>query len=154
MVASLQKTISEIALQPTTTHNNVIMPDDPIPISVGEQMNSIVVEEVNEEIEYTNITINNVVISSRPFDHYINATQLCQAGGKLFKDWLDLSSTKELMDDLVDNRQILRRGLVQTKQGQSWIYPDLSIQLAQWISPKFAMQITRWVRSLFNEGSM
>jgi hypothetical protein len=131
------------------------------PIPLGEQMSSIIIDDVKEEVEYSNITLNNVVITSRPLDHYVNATQLCQAGGKFFKDWFRLESTKELINELSADGRILPSGLVETKRGGndkskqgSWIHPDLSIQLAQWISPKFAIQVSKWIRTLFSDGSI
>ncbi len=30
----------------------------------------------------------------------------------------------------------------------TWIHPDLAIQLAQWISPKFAIQVSKWIREI------
>ena len=90
----------------------------------------------------SHITLNNVVISSRPVDHYVNATQLCQAGGKKFSHWFLLDTTKELMNELSADAGIPASALAETKRGGneknkqgSWIHPDLSIQLAQWISP-------------------
>ena len=137
--------------------------DESIPIPLKEQMSSIIIEDIKEDetVNYSMITLNNVSITSRPIDHYVNATQLCQAGGKLFKDWFRLESTKELINELSADGRILPSGLVETKRGGnnksdqgSWIHPDLSIQLAQWISPKFAIQVSRWVRTLFNKGSV
>jgi hypothetical protein len=46
------------------------------------------------------LTLNSIVIESRAADKFINATQLCKAGGKKFNDWYKLSSTKELIRDL------------------------------------------------------
>ena len=136
--------------------------EDDIPIPLMEQMSSIIIEDVKEDVkddvEYSNITLNNVVISSRPIDHYVNAIKLCQAGGKKFNDWFRLDTTKELMNELSTEA-----GIVETKRGGndkskqrlgSWIHPDLSIQLAQWISPKFAVQVSKWIRSLFSVGSV
>jgi len=144
---------------------------DEIPKNVYEQRNSIIIEEIDEDEkaggddddddENISITLNNIVITSRPIDHYVNATQLCQAGGKKFNDWLRLDTTKELINELSPEAGIPASGLVETKRGGndkskqgSWIHPDLSIQLAQWISPKFAIQISKWVRTLFNKGSV
>ena len=136
---------------------------DSIPISLKEQMSSIIIEDIKEDetVNYSMITLNNVSITSRPIDHYVNATQLCQAGGKLFKDWFRLESTKELINELSADGGILPSAFVETKRGGnnktdqgSWIHPDLSIQLAQWISPKFAIQVSKWVRTLFNKGSV
>jgi hypothetical protein len=130
-------------------------------IPLGKKLDSIVIEEINEDVEYSNITLNNVVITSRPIDHYVNATQLCQAGGKKFNDWIRLDTTKELINELSPEAGIPASGLVEAKRGGndkskqgSWIHPDLSIQLAQWISPKFAIQVSKWIRTLFSDGSI
>ena len=137
--------------------------EESIPIPLKEQMSSIIIEDIKEDetVNYSMITLNNVSITSRPIDHYVNATQLCQAGGKKFSHWFSLDTTKELIKELSADAVIPASGLVETKRGGnnksdqgSWIHPDLSIQLAQWISPKFAIQVSKWVRTLFNKGSV
>ena len=136
--------------------------DEEEAIPLGKKIDSIIInDEDRKEVEYSNITLNNVVITSRPIDHYVNATQLCQAGGKKFNDWIRLDTTKELIDELSPEAGIPASGLVETKRGGndkskqgSWIHPDLSIQLAQWISPKFAIQVSKWIRTLFSDGSL
>jgi hypothetical protein len=162
----LESTVTTIALEANRNNVGDESEDDdidiPIPlIPLGEQMSSIVIEEVKEEIMYSNITLNNVVITSRPLDHYVNATQLCQAGGKKFSHWFSLETTKELINELSSDAGITASLLVETIRGRSskftqgsWIHPDLSIQLAQWISPKFAIQVSKWIRTLFNQGSL
>lgn len=123
------------------------------PIPLSEQMSSII-EETKEDIEYLNITLNNIVITSRPLDHYVNATQLCKAGGKKFSHWFSLDTTKELINELSSDNGIPVSGLSDKSVHGVWIHPDLSIQLAQWISTKFAIQISKWVRTLFNKDSI
>ena len=164
----LESTVTTIALESNRNKEDVDddvgKDDDNIPsplIPLGEQMSSIVIEEVKEDIVYSNITLNNVVITSRPLDHYVNATQLCQAGGKKFSHWFSLETTKELINELSSDAGIPASLLVETVRGQSskftqgsWIHPDLSIQLAQWISPKFSIQVSKWMRELFNQGSI
>jgi len=153
-VISSKKSVDEYTDDDTEQEN--------IPIPLHEKMSSIIIEEIKEEeVEYSNITLNNVVISSRPLDHYVNATQLCQAGGKKFNDWFRLDTTKEFMEELASDAGIPVSLLVESNRGRSakyvqgsWIHPDLSIQLAQWISPKFAIQVSKWIRSLFSEGSV
>ena len=165
-----ESTVVNLAAEPktTTTNNMVFNTEDEnkteIPIPLHEQMSSIVIEEIKEDDDkehYSNITLNNVVITSRPIDHYVNVTQLCQAGGKKFSHWFSLDTTKELINELSADAGIPASGLIETKRGGnekskqgSWIHPDLSIQLAQWISPKFAIQVSKWVRTLFNQGSI
>jgi predicted Zn-dependent protease len=110
----------------------------------------------------TNLTLNNVVIESREGDNYVNATQLCKAGGKSFGLWYRLDSTKDLIRELERNLSNLHicilTPLVDKRVGGnhsgSWIHPDLAIQLAQWISPSFAIQVSRWVRELFTKGTV
>ena len=133
---------------------------DNIPIPLKEQISSIIIEDIKDDsVNYSMITLNNVSITSRPIDHYVNATQLCQAGGKKFSHWFSLDSTKELINALESDAGIPASQLIDTKKGQSshfnqgsWIHPDLSISLAQWISPQFSIQVSKWVRTLFNKG--
>ena len=109
-----------------------------------------------------NIKLNNIVIEARKDDNFINATQLCKAGGKTFKDWHRLNSTKELITELENNLKsnghLCPLKLVDKKVGGnhsgSWVHPDLAVQLAQWLSPKFAIQVSRWIRELFIIGSV
>jgi hypothetical protein len=48
------------------------------------------------------LVLNNITIESRE-DGFINATQLCKAGGKQFNYWHRLASTKELIEALKNN---------------------------------------------------
>jgi KilA-N domain/Meiotically up-regulated gene 113 len=134
-----------------------------IPTPLKDQMSSIIIEDIKEDdtVNYSMITLNNVSITSRPIDHYVNATQLCQAGGKKFSHWFSLDTTKELINALESDAGIPASQLIETKKGQSshfnqgsWIHPDLSISLAQWISPHFSIQVSKWIRTLFNKGSV
>lgn len=110
------------------------------------------------------ITLSGIVVESRASDHFINATQLCKAGGKKFAQWMLLESTRELVAtlkaELSSNVEILtfQKPLIETTKGRygggSWIHPDLAVQLAQWISPAFALQVSRWIRELFATGSV
>ena len=159
-------------------------------------------------IEPGSLTLNNVVIISRVEDNYINATQLCQAGGKKFNDWYRLETTKELINELASDVGIsvsqslitnknetapkavipvlgayslieinkcydknettndagipvsLTYSLIEINKGgnkynqETWVHPQLAIQLAQWISPKFALQVSKWILHLFSNGKV
>jgi hypothetical protein len=118
------------------------------------------------------IELNGIMVLSRLEDGYINATQLCKAGKKFFKDWKRLESTKELIQalesetrnsaaqliDNISNGRNLPLKLIDVKVGGnhsgSWIHPDLAVQLAQWISPIFALQVSRWIRELAMTGKV
>ncbi len=106
------------------------------------------------------LTLNNVAIESRE-DGFINATQLCKAGGKKFNNWYQLDSTKEIIKELEKSLNAgipAFKNLVEVKKGRynsgSWIHPDLAVQLAQWISPSFAIQVSRWIRELLITGNV
>jgi KilA-N domain/T5orf172 domain len=106
------------------------------------------------------LILNDIVIESRS-DGFINATQLCVAGGKKFNNWFQLSSSKELIRvleiDLNAGIPAFKKAVETTKgryNSGSWIHPDLAVQLAQWISPSFAIQVSRWVRELMTTGSV
>ncbi len=107
------------------------------------------------------LKLNDVIVISRSEDNYINATQLCQAGGKQFAHWYSLESTKMLINEAVSDIGIPISQLIDIKKGNSnefqqgsWIHPDLAIQLAQWISPQFALQVSKWIRTLFTTGNV
>jgi KilA-N domain/C2H2-type zinc finger len=153
VIMEKNKKIEELSAQKTT---NDILPTQP--------NNSI----ENKKVP-TTLTLNNIVIVSRNEDNFINATQLCQAGGKQFAHWYSLESTKHLIETLKadigipisakSETGILVSQLVDIKKGGNnkfeqgtWIHPDLAIQLAQWISPTFALQVSKWIRTLFATG--
>ena len=103
------------------------------------------------------LTFNGIVIESRAGDNYINATQMCKAGCKLFADWSRLKATKELFEVLEVTMGIPIVKFIDSKEGKnggSWVHPDLAVQLAQWISPSFAIQVSRWIRELYTCGTV
>jgi hypothetical protein len=158
-------------------NNNHILPINNHLIDIIVNKSNAIINLKNENIELkennvTNnliavnnmpktLTLNDVVIVSRTEDNYINATQLCQAGGKQFKHWYSLESTKQLINEAASEAVIPTSQLVDIKKGNSsdfnqgsWIHPDLAIQLAQWLSPRFALQVSKWIRTLFTNGNV
>ncbi len=65
--------------------------------------NTIVKKQEISSKYSNNFIINNQIITHRDIDNYINATQLCKAGGKLFSNWISLENTKELINQLSIN---------------------------------------------------
>lgn len=59
-----------------------------------------------------NLVINDQIIMFRECDKYINATQLCSAGGKKFNDWYRLDSTKELIIELGKNLKESNKSII------------------------------------------
>jgi hypothetical protein len=128
-------------------------------LSNNSQIIQPIIEKQIKTVE--SLTLNNIVITSRSDDSFINATQLCQAGGKQFNDWYRLNTTKQLFNEAESETGIPVSLLVDIKKGNntnlnldSWIHPKLAIQLAQWLSPKFAIQVSNWIINLFTNGKV
>ena len=128
-------------------------------LSNNSQIIQPIIEKQIKTVE--SLTLNNIVITSRSDDSFINATQLCQASGKQFHNWYQLDTTKNLLEELSFNTGIPVLNLIDVKKGNntnlnldSWIHPKLAIQLAQWLSPKFAIQVSDWIINLFTNGQV
>lgn len=97
---------------------------------------------------------NGVEIQRRPSDGYVNATAMCQAGGKRWPDYIRLERTRAYIAALASVVGICttgNHGPIQTIQGGSphlqgtWIHPRLAVDLARWISPAFAVWMDGWL---------
>ena len=92
---------------------------------------------------------NNMYIESRE-DGYINITNLCKAGVKLFDHWNSLEKTKAYLNALSSDIAITIPALIthQTGSGseqKTWVHPYVAINIAQWISPEFDAKISSWI---------
>ena len=142
-----------------STHNKII---NNTPSLINNQLINIIIDknktieelknkpQINilfedKKIEKT-LIINNISIISRSEDHYVNATKLCLAGKKKLNDWICLKSIQSLINEFPSHFIINEYNI---KLQDSWIHPDLAIQLAQWISPQFALLISKWIRTIF-----
>ena len=95
------------------------------------------------------------VVTQRPDDGYINATELCQRAGKLFGNYHQTAQTKAFLEELsaVIGIPITgSTGLVQIRQGGNdkanqgtWVHPRVAINLGQWLSPEFDVAVSGWV---------
>ncbi len=95
------------------------------------------------------------IVTQRPTDGYINATELCQRAGKQFHDYNSLSTTTDFLEVLSAKTGIPvlgPTGLVQSRQGGSnsanrgtWVHPRVAINLGQWLSPEFDVAVSGWV---------
>ena len=117
---------------------------------IEELINNQSKVEIQQIMPVESLTLNDIVITYRSEDKYINANQLCQAGSKKFDNWYQLNTTKQLITELASDAGISISELTDIKKdvNESWIHPDLAIQLAQWISPKFAIQVSKWIGQL------
>ena len=114
-------------------------------------------EPTKEDTSFTTLVLNGVTIQARLSDGYVNATQLCKAGGKLFANWFKTESTRAYLVHLSTDLTIGISELLDVRKGGSaqgsWIHPDLAIDLAASISPEFRLKVVRWTRELLATGS-
>lgn len=103
------------------------------------------------ELELLDHTYGGEIIRQRASDGYVNATAMCKAGGKRWKDYRALSTTNPFLEALSSGTGRPSTRLILTKIGGdpktqgTWVHPQVAIQLAQWLSPDFAVQVTQWV---------
>ena len=101
------------------------------------------------------LVINGIAIERRESDGYINATQMCKAGGKKFDDYQQLKATQEIVQELSMESGIPDLGIIKVLHGGNhagtWIHEDLAMNLAQWISPSFALKVSRWLMGAYKE---
>jgi hypothetical protein len=104
-------------------------------------------KENTNQILPENLILNNVQITSRIKDNYINAVQICLAGNKKFNKWFNLNTTKNIFYETAKLLGVNVSQLVNISDGNIWIHPYLSIQLAQWISPYFGLHVNVWINA-------
>jgi len=109
-------------------------------------------------------------INQRASDNYFDATAMCRAAGKLFKDYRRNQATQEFLATLSKTLEMPVesqkenspfgdfKGLVEITKGGNyagtWVHSRVSINLAQWCSPEFAVQVTDWVLELMTTGKV
>lgn len=93
---------------------------------------------------------NGIQIPQR-HDGYINATAMCQAGGKQWSEFRRLKQTEDYVEALESVLGIPRTLLIVTEQAYgkeyqgTWVHPRLASRLAQWVSAEFAVVVDGWV---------
>lgn len=87
---------------------------------------------------------NGITINIRE-DGYINATEICKTEEKKFNNWCRLRSTKKIIKELNNNNiKYLEKN---SKNKDSWIHPDLAVQLATWVSASLSVKISIYLRN-------
>jgi hypothetical protein len=101
-------------------------------------------------------TWNGVEIQRRPTDGYVNATAMCKANGKLWKNYHQNDRTQAYIAALTkalgsagnpaNPIQTITTGPNHLRG--TWVHPRIAVDLARWISPAFAV----WMDGWFLEG--
>ena len=133
------------------------------------------IDDQKDKEQKDRILLGGIEVISRVEDGYINATQLCKAGGKEFKKWHKNDKTKEFLETLSIREKISvymeEKGLVTFLPGPkkclidikvdgdnddrgTWVHPQVAIHISYWVSPKFAVNVTGWIQQLLSTGSV
>jgi hypothetical protein len=98
-------------------------------------------------------------ITCRVSDGYVNASQLCKAGKKLFNHWNENAKSKAFLEELSKSQShgYPCDSLVKYEDNgplnrATWVHPRVAINIAQWISPKFDVKVSAWVHELLVKG--
>jgi hypothetical protein len=94
---------------------------------------------------------NGHAIQRRRADGYVNATAMCQAAGRRWRDYSINLRSAEYIKALEGSAGIPADLLAQTvlngrndRRG-TWVHPRLAVDLARWISPEFAVWMDGWI---------
>ncbi|WP_242053943.1 KilA-N domain-containing protein [Nostoc parmelioides] len=85
---------------------------------------------------------------------YVNASQMCKANGKFLADYLKLKSTKQYLQALSNDMNIIISLLVIEIQGygseqSTWVHPEIAIDIARWVSVDFRIWANRTLMRVF-----
>jgi hypothetical protein len=83
-------------------------------------------------------------------DAFINATAIAKQFNKRPNDWLNLASTKEYIDCLLEfqlpekmvnerNQLVIIKKGSSTNGGGTWFHPKLAVPFARWLNARFAV---------------
>jgi hypothetical protein len=102
--------------------------------------------------------ISDIAITSRKLNGYINATQLCQAGNRLFNTYFRGKRTKDFLRVLSEKTHIGVGSFIKFEQKNSrdkmtWVHPQVAINIAQWISPEFDVAVSGWVYNWYTTNN-
>ena len=94
-------------------------------------------------------TWNGTPISRRTSDGYVNATAMCKANGKRWKDYRESDRCQLYLDALESVAGISVHALVESRSGGAggggtWVHPQVAVDLARWISAPFAVWMDGW----------
>lgn len=88
---------------------------------------------------------NGTPIARRTTDGFVNASAMCKANEKRWADYWRTDRAGEYAEALFEETQIPISQLVQVRHGnETWIHPQVAVDLARWISAPFAVWMDGW----------
>jgi hypothetical protein len=125
LIVDQTKRIEDLQTKINTNEETKINTNEETKINTNEETKININEEtkININKELSTLSLNNTVIISRSSDNYINANQLCQAGGKKFNNWYLLNTTIQLISILESKTKIPSCELIEVNTEDCWIHP-------------------------------
>ena len=114
-IQNIIKTVKE-------THNN--------------RYSSLIIEGINERFSWALYGDFRVIMMNS--NGYINATKLCQLGGKEFKHWNETKQASELIEEVkkyINNPIILIKNNNKQKVWGTYVHPELLKHIFYWVMP-------------------
>ena len=99
---------------------------------------------------------SDLYVHMRVSDCYVNATQLCNIGKKIFAHWYYTDKTQKSIGKITIEKHnsaiLIVKPLVEVTNfpdfsQEFWICPDLALELTKWISPILSIQLNQWIKS-------
>jgi len=168
-IQQLQDKLENIAIKAVQRPNF----EDETVIDISQDENDFlsdsdfVIEETDDEEEQKQLPSLEVgqgyTIEHREEDGYINVTNLCKAGRKQFKAWNRLDKTKAFLRVLssavlISTAELIKLGTgsknIKNSTSQTWVHPQVSVNIAQWISPSFDVKVSGWVYEIMMTGKV
>lgn len=92
---------------------------------------------------------NGTPIQRRTTDGYVNATAMCKANGKRWTKYRESDRANEYLEALATEARISVSGLIESRLGgstggETWVHPQVAVDLARWISAPFAVWMDGW----------
>lgn len=91
--------------------------------------------------------VENKSIQQRAVDGYINASQLCKVAGRRWHQYQmeGGESTGKFLRALGTSLGLTREELIQQLDGDTWVHPQVAVDLGSWLSVDFKVMVTSWV---------
>ena len=108
-------------------------------------------------LELEHKTLGTIIVIQVREDGYMDATAICQAGGKKFCHWYENNRTKKIIKELSLDTGFPSTKLILTTKGKgknqhTFVHPILAISIAQWVSPKYHIKVCNYVLNIYIYG--
>jgi len=126
--------------------------DNPQKKYKDNDIRNIIFKEINRDFAYGKLKDFKVILMTK--NGYINATKLCQDGGKQVKHWFENKSSEKIINDFGKFLNLTRDKLIikinggsLTKISGTYVHPHIINPIASWCNTKYAF----FISSVINE---